>query len=49
LVIPEAWIFLEKQIAKSSREGGEAIILACRGGFIASNFLNSAAGVVAVA
>jgi hypothetical protein len=39
----------EEQIAKSSREGGEAVVLACRGGFLASNFFNSAAGVVAVA
>jgi hypothetical protein len=39
----------EEQIAKSSREGREAIVLACRGGFFASNFFNSAAGVVAAA
>jgi hypothetical protein len=36
----------EEQIAKSTREGGEAIVLVCRGGFLASNFFNSAAGVV---
>jgi hypothetical protein len=39
----------EKQIAKSSREGGEAVIPTCRGGLLASNFYNSAAGVVATA
>jgi hypothetical protein len=39
----------EEQIAKSSGEGGEAIVLACRGGFLASNFFNSAAGVVTAA
>jgi hypothetical protein len=37
----------EEQIAKSSREGGEAVVLACHGGFLASDFFNSAAGVVA--
>jgi hypothetical protein len=41
--------FWEKQIVKSSREGGKAVVLACRGGFLASNFFNSAAGVVATA
>jgi hypothetical protein len=41
--------FWEKQIAKSSREGGEAVVLACRGGLLASYFFNSATGVVAVA
>jgi hypothetical protein len=40
-------LFWEQQIAKSSREGGEAVVLACRGGFIASNFLDSGAGIVA--
>jgi hypothetical protein len=35
----------EKQIAKSSREGGEVVVLAC--GFVASNFLDSATGIVA--
>jgi hypothetical protein len=39
----------EQQIAKSSGEGGEAVVLACRGGFLASNFFNSTAGLVAVA
>jgi hypothetical protein len=37
----------EQQIAKSSTEGGEAVILAC--GFVASNFLDSATGIVAAA
>jgi hypothetical protein len=47
---PQRLEFLwEQQIAKSSREGGEAVVLACRGGFLASNFLNSATGIVAAA
>jgi hypothetical protein len=47
---PQRLKFLwEKQIAKSSREGGEAVVLAYRGGFLASNFFNSAASVVAAA
>jgi hypothetical protein len=37
----------EQQIAKASREGGEAVVLAR--GFIASNFLDSATGIVAAA
>jgi hypothetical protein len=37
----------EKQIAKSSREGGEVVVLAC--GFVASNFLDSATGIIAAA
>jgi hypothetical protein len=41
--------FREKQIAKSSREGGEAVVLACRGGLLALYFFNSATGVVAAA
>jgi hypothetical protein len=36
----------EEQIVESSREGGETVVLACRGRFLASNFFNSAAGVV---
>jgi hypothetical protein len=40
---------LEKQIAKSSREGGEAVVVACRGGLLASYFFNSATGIVAAA
>jgi hypothetical protein len=39
----------EHQIAKSSREGGEVVVLACHGGFLASNFLDSATGIVAAA
>jgi hypothetical protein len=39
----------EQQIAKSSIEGGEAVVLACRGGFLASNFLDSATGIIATA
>jgi hypothetical protein len=39
--------FWEQQIAKSSREGGEAAFLACRGAFLASNFFDSAAGIIA--
>jgi hypothetical protein len=37
----------EQQIAKSRREGGEAVVLAC--GFVVSDFLDSAAGIVAAA
>jgi hypothetical protein len=37
----------EQQIAKSSREGGEAIVLTC--GFVTSNFLDSVTGIVAAA
>jgi hypothetical protein len=39
----------EKQIAKSRREGGEAVVVACRGGLVVSYFFNSAASIVAVA
>jgi hypothetical protein len=39
----------EKQIAKPIREGGEAVIFACRGGLLASNFFNFAASIVAAA
>jgi hypothetical protein len=39
----------EQQIAKSSREGREAVILACRGGFLASNFFDSVTGIIAAA
>jgi hypothetical protein len=47
---PQRFEFLwEKQIAKSSREGGEAVVVACRGGLFASYFFNSAAGIVATA
>jgi hypothetical protein len=41
--------FLEQQIVKSSREGGEAVVLACRGGFLTSNLLDSATSIVAAA
>jgi hypothetical protein len=41
--------FWEKQIAKSCREGGEAVVLACRGGLLASYFFNYVMGVVAAA
>jgi hypothetical protein len=41
--------FWEKQIAKLSREGGEAVIVACCGGLLASYFFNSATGIVAAA
>jgi hypothetical protein len=45
---PQRLEFLwEQQIAKSSREGGEAIVLSCRGGFLALNFLDSVMGIVA--
>jgi hypothetical protein len=44
---PQRFEFLwEKQIAKSSREGGEAIVVVCRGLF-ASYFFNFAASIVA--
>jgi hypothetical protein len=47
---PQRFEFLqEKQIAKPSRGGGEAIIFACRGGPVASNFFDSAVGILAVA
>jgi hypothetical protein len=39
--------FWEQQITKLRREGGEAVVVACRGGLFASNFFNSAAGIVA--
>jgi hypothetical protein len=47
---PQRFEFLwEKQIAKPSREGGEAVIFACRGGLVASNFVDFAANIVAAA
>jgi hypothetical protein len=47
---PQGFEFLrEKQIAKPSREGGEAVVVACRGGLLASYFFNSTAGIIAVA
>jgi hypothetical protein len=41
--------FWEKQIAKSSRECGEAVIFAYRGGLVAPNLFDSVAGFVAAA
>jgi hypothetical protein len=47
---PQRFEFLwEQQIVKSSREGGEAVALACRGGFLASNFFDSAVSIIATA
>jgi hypothetical protein len=47
---PHGFEFLwEKQIAKPSREGGEAVVVACRGGLFESNFFNSTADIVAAA
>jgi hypothetical protein len=47
---PQGFEFLrEKQIAKPSREGGEAIVVAYRGGLFASKFFNSSAGIIAAA
>jgi hypothetical protein len=47
---PQRFEFLwEKQIAKSSREGGEAVVIASCGGLLASYFFNSAAGIVVAA
>jgi hypothetical protein len=47
---PQRFEFLwEKQIAKPSREGGEAVIFACRGGLLASDFFNSTVSIVAAA
>jgi hypothetical protein len=47
---PQRLEFLwEKQIAKSSREGGEAVIFGCRGGLFASYFFDSAVGIIAAA
>jgi hypothetical protein len=45
---PQRFEFLwENQIAKPSREGVEAVIFACRGELLASNFFNSAVSIVA--
>jgi hypothetical protein len=47
---PQRLEFLwEKQIAKSSREGREAVVVACRGGLLASYFFNCVTCVVAAA
>jgi hypothetical protein len=39
--------FWEKQIAKSRREGGEAVVVAYRGRLLASHFFNSAVCIIA--
>jgi hypothetical protein len=39
----------EQQIAKSSTEGREAVILSCRGGFLVSDFFDSAMGIITAA
>jgi hypothetical protein len=45
---PQGFEFLwEKKIAKSSRESWEAVVVACRGGLLASYFFYSTVGVVA--
>jgi hypothetical protein len=47
---PSRFEFLwEKEIAKSSGEGGEAVVVACRGRLLAPYFFNSTAGIVAAA
>jgi hypothetical protein len=47
---PQRFEFLwEEQIVKSRQEGGEAIVVACRGGLVASYFFNSVADIVAAA
>jgi hypothetical protein len=47
---PQRFEFLwEEQIAKSSGEGGEAVVVTCSGGLVAPYFLNSPVGIVAAA
>jgi hypothetical protein len=47
---PQRFEFLwEKEIAKSSGEGGEAAVVACCGGLLALYFFNSTAGIIATA
>jgi hypothetical protein len=47
---PQRFEFLwEKQIAKSCREGGEAVVVGCRGSLVAFYFFNSAVGIVVAA
>jgi hypothetical protein len=47
---PQRFEFLwEKKITKLRKEGREAVVVACRGGLLASYFFNSTAGVVAAA
>jgi hypothetical protein len=45
---PERLEFLrEKQVAKSSGEGGEAVTVVCCGGLVATNLLIPVVGIVA--
>jgi glycerol kinase len=45
---PQRFEFLwEKEIAKSSRKGGEVVVLACLTGLLAPYFFNFATGIVA--
>jgi hypothetical protein len=45
---PQRFEFLrEKEIAKPCREGGEAIVVACRGGLLAPKFFDLLVGVEA--
>jgi hypothetical protein len=47
---PQGFEFLwEKQIVKPSGEGGEDVVVACRGGLLASYFFNSTAAIIAAA
>jgi hypothetical protein len=47
---PQRFEFLwEKEIAKSSGEGGETVAVACLGGLPAPYFINYAASIVAAA
>jgi hypothetical protein len=46
---PQRFEFLwEKQVAKSSGESGEAVVVACLKGLLATYFFNSTVGIVAV-
>jgi hypothetical protein len=46
---PERLEFLrEKQVAKSSGEGGEAVAVICFRSFFATNLVDSVAGIIAV-
>jgi hypothetical protein len=45
---PQGFEFLwEKQVAKSSGEGGEVVAFACLRGLLTTYFFNSAAGIIA--
>jgi hypothetical protein len=47
---PQRFEFLwEEYIAKSRGEDGEVVVVACRGGLVASYFFNSVMGIVAAA